>query len=254
MKKFLFTAVVVCLFAAPALAQDEPRSWIDVNLGVATSAQGDVATSFGGILFGEPAALAAAYGQPSRGADFDFGGGHMFTSVLGAAVSISGTAHVDDTAGLAVSIPHPYFFNSSASDASVTEPALKRGEGALHMQLVAMPLPAGGSVQLRLFGGPSYFRVKQDLVADIGFLQVATPFSRSNVVAIDNWERAETEGSAWGFHAGADVGFFFSRVVGVGGMIRFSRATVALFDPLSEQDVEFKAGGVQAGGGLRLRF
>lgn len=254
MKNFSIAALFISFLATPALAQDEPRSWVDVNLGVATSAQGDVATSFGGILFGEPSALAAAYGRPSRGADFDFGGGRMFTSVFGAAVSISGTTHGDDTAGLAISIPHPDFFDASGTDASVTEPALRRGEGALHLQLVAMPLPAGGPVQLRLFGGPSYFRVKQDLVADMRFLQFATPFSRSNVVTIDAWDSEEVEGSAWGFHAGADVGYFFSRVVGVGGMIRFSRATVALFDPLSGQDVEFKAGGVQAGGGLRLRF
>lgn len=254
MKNVCVAALILCFFAAPALAQDEPKSWIDVNLGVATSAQGDVTTSFAGPIFGEPAALAAAYGQPSRGADFDFGGGYMFSQKVGFGVTVSGTAHVDDTAGLAVSIPHPFFFNASDTDSGVTEPTLKRAEGALHMQLVAQPLAAGGPVQLRLFGGPSYFRVKQDLVADISFLQFAPSFSRTNVVTIDEWKREETEGNAWGFHAGADVSFFFSRVVGVGGMIRFSRASVGLFDPLSEQDVDFKAGGVQAGGGVRLRF
>lgn len=253
MKNFSIAAVIISFLATPALAQDEPKTWVDVNLGVAASAQGDVTTSFGGLLFDEPAALAAAYGQPSRGGDFDLGGGYMFSKKLGAGISFSNTAHVDDAAALAITIPHPFFFDAAGTAAGATEPALKRAEGAVHFQLVAQPR-AAGPVQLRLFGGPSYFRVKQDLVADIGFLQSATPFSRSNVVSIDEWQRAETEGNAWGFHAGADASYFFSRFVGVGGMFRFSRATVALFDPLSQEDVEFKAGGVQAGGGVRLRF
>src|SRR5687768_15616819 len=115
MKRF---GVCVCLTMAvlvgrPADAQDQRRGWIDVNFASATSNEDEVATAFAGPLFGEIGGLAAAYNKQDRGADFDFGGGYMFTPVVGLGISITGQAH-QTTAGLAIQIPHPYFFNATA--------------------------------------------------------------------------------------------------------------------------------------------
>ena len=51
-----------------------------------------------------------------------------------------------------------------------------------------------------------------------------------------------------GFNVGADVGYFFTKNVGVGGIIRFSQTKVTF--SLGEVD----AGGAMVGGGVRLRF
>jgi hypothetical protein len=43
-------------------------------------------------------------------------------------------------------------------------------------------------------------------------------------------------------------------VRGLGGFARYSRATVSIFEPMSEEWQELTLGGFQTGGGLRLRF
>jgi len=251
MKRSILVAAL-CVIPSFAFAQAEPKGWVDVNVGVASSGQDEFTSAFGGLLFGEPAALAAAYPQPSRGADFDYGGGFMFTPVWGLGVSVTGTAH-EDRAGLALTVPHPYIFNASATAADVTADALQRAETAVHVQVAAVPLWSN-RFTLRVFGGPSYFRVTQDTVEDISFSQTAFPFSRVNIVTITGFQGTELEGTGWGYHAGADVGVFFTRVVGVGGMFRFSHGSVEVFDPLAGLNHDLEAGGVQVGGGLRLRF
>jgi hypothetical protein len=60
--------------------------------------------------------------------------------------------------------------------------------------------------------------------------------------------------SGWGAHFGGDVSWFFTGVVGVGGFARYSTGSVEFTDPISDKPVTLKTGGLQAGGGLRLRF
>ena len=58
----------------------------------------------------------------------------------------------------------------------------------------------------------------------------------------------------------ADVTVYLTRAVGVGGTIRFSRATVELPDKLEEfyfgnnVSREVKVGGLTVGGSVRVRF
>ena len=87
MKHTALIGLVVSLVAVPASAQDQ-KTWIDVNIGAAQSSQGSVATGFQTRMFSEIASFASVYPKPTRGADFDFGGGYMFTPVLGAGVSL----------------------------------------------------------------------------------------------------------------------------------------------------------------------
>jgi hypothetical protein len=252
-KKIIGVVVVGLLLSSPAFAQTYEKGWIDINYGAAHSSQTDFTSAFAVRLFDETGALAAAYPKPNRGADFDFGGGFMFSPVIGVGFSVSGTAH-QDPAGLAVTVPHPFFFNESMTASGATEDVLKRTEGAYHFQLAAVPLRTDRLV-IRLFGGPSYFRVMQDLVSDINYLQVATIFSRVNNVTVTGWDgNSKVEGTGWGFNAGADIGVFFTRVVGVGAVVRFTRGSVDLADPLSETSITMKAGGIQTGGGIRLKF
>ena len=112
--------------------------------------------------------------------------------------------------------------------------------------------PNADRVRVRLFGGPTFFRVKADTIDDIRYNQVFLILLPVNSVDITTYNFSEAEGTGWGFHVGGDVSVFFSRVVGVGGFVRLSRGTVELEDFSGTYDV--KAGGFQTGGGLRLRF
>ena len=229
------------------------KVWVDVNLGIAASAGEQQAYTFAGTLFREPMAMASAYAKPSRGAAFDFGGGYMFTPKIGVGVSFQGTAH-KDAVGLGVTVPHPFFFNASTTAANVTDSSLTRTEGTTNIQAMVSVLSTD-RLRLRVFGGPSFFRLKSDMVQDIEYDQAATSFNRANLVSITGYEQVEAEGTGIGFHAGADMSVFFTRVFGLGAFARYSRGTVSLDpEPMSEVAQDVKVGGFQTGGGLRLRF
>lgn len=230
----------------------QERGWLDVNLGAAWS--GDQANGFTwlGVLYREPLALAAYYPEPPVGASFDIGGGVMINRTLGVGASLMGTAH-EEIVGLGATVPHPFFFDATALASGATDEKLMRTEGSLNLQAMVVAYQSR-RLRVRTFGGPSYFRYEADMVRDLSFSQTAFPFNRNQVVSISGYESASTEGTGWGWHVGGDVSVFFTRVFGLGGFARFSRGTVEIDEPLSESRADVRVGGVQAGGGIRLRF
>jgi hypothetical protein len=230
------------------------RGWVDVNFGMATAGDKDYTSVYSFTRFRETATYQVEYHLPT-GASFDFGGGFMFTPNIGVGASFAGTAH-EDVANLRIRIPHPTISNTFAEDTAPTDSKLMRTEGAAHIQ-VMFAQDVTPRLRVRAFTGPSFFRVQRDAVSDIVYDQAFLVFSPVNAVVITNFERVEVpfdEATGWGFHVGGDVSWFFSRVVGIGGIARFSRGTIKAFDPLPEESVDLKVGGFQAAGGLRLRF
>jgi len=59
--------------------------------------------------------------------------------------------------------------------------------------------------------------------------------------------------SAPGFNGGVEVIYHLTPIVGVGGMFRYSNASVDLPDTAGTM-VNVTVGGAQFGGGIRLRF
>ena len=250
MKNFSVVVCVAvgCFLAVPAAAQD--KGWIDVNFGTARAAEDGYSTSVSLRQFSETATFSSDYAFP-RGASFDFGGGFMFTPVLGVGVNLQGTSSQAPPA-LSIRIPHPNFFNTFATDTTLGDTQLTRAEGSINLQAMVVATPHSKRLRVRFFGGPAYFRVTQDTVDDIGYSQNFQVFGRGNVVDITTFEASEAVGTGWGFHGGGDVAYFFNRIIGVGGFARFSRGNVELADFSGAYQV--KAGGFQSGGGLRLRF
>lgn len=243
--------VVLALVAggSTGFAQDYEKGWVDVNFGVASAAEKSFSSTRVVTISQESGGGSVAYGVP-RGGAFDVGGGYMFSPRVGFGVSLAGTAH-EDIAGLAISVPHPLYFNASATDATTTDAALTRTEGAWHLQamFVAAETPR---VRVRVFGGPSYFRAEQEVVDNLKYSQVYQVFGRGNAVDITSYTTSKVTGTAWGLHAGGDVGVFFNRVFGLGASVRVSRGTAQITDYGGPHDI--KVGGVQVNGGLRLKF
>ena len=105
-------------------------------------------------------------------------------------------------------------------------------------------MPVGKKMSVVVFGGPSFFTVKQSVVTAIQF-QDAYPYDEATFTGATV---ATEEESKTGFNAGADVAYYFTKNVGVGGIVRFSAAKTTF----SLGDVD--AGGALVGGGVRLRF
>jgi hypothetical protein len=193
-------------------------------------------------------------GYPALSAlnDIDISGGVGLHKGLGMAVHFNG-ANYSSTVNLAVIVPSPYFFNTSASDAATSATPLERRERALDVS-AQYTIPASDRVVVRVFGGPTFFRLTNDMVSDIRYLQAASPLIRVNVVAISGFTHQEVSGTSLGVHAGADLSVFFSRHVGIGGGVRLNHGVVNVIDPLSEKSADLKVGHVEAGGGLRIRL
>jgi hypothetical protein len=240
--------VSVGAIATPSFAQQMERVWVDVNAGVVSG--GDSREDSASFLspFGT-AVLTAAY-DSSAGPAFDVGGGYMFLPFLGAGVSFSATADTNPTT-VSLSMTDFQVFFPNLHDSLVMD--LQRSEGAAHLQVMARF--GGDNLDVRVFGGPSWCWVKQDTVYNVfwGFVGAGP------AVGIDIVDVRETveEDSGLGYHVGGDVRYFFGRHVGIGGGVRFVRAEVKLpgsFHPYGGTPVTVTAGGLQTGGGLRLRF
>jgi hypothetical protein len=142
-------------------------------------------------------------------------------------------------------VPHPFFFSQPRSVSGEFEG--DRSELAVHIQAKWIA-PLSTRLLVTVFGGPSFFQVEQTIVTDFDYSE-SYPFDTATFSrAITNTQSE----SKMGFNVGGDVAYFFSNDVGVGGTLQYSGATVEMTVPSGTADV--KAGGLQVGGGLRLRF
>ena len=118
---------------------------------------------------------------------------------------------------------------------------------AVHIQAKWIA-PVSNKLFVTMFGGPSFFQIEQSIVDSFEYTE-SYPFDTATFSRAIVNEQSE---SKMGFNVGGDVAYFFSNQVGVGGIVQYSGATVEMALPAGTADV--KAGGLQIGGGLRLRF
>jgi hypothetical protein len=218
--------------------------YVDVNLGLqATSTAFDITTH--PQTFVEPATVQTTYSV--KGArEFDIGGGVRVTHNLAVGGSFSkfakgGNVTVD------ARVPHPFFFDR-ARTVSGTADNLSRHETGFHGKVVFIA-PAGVGWEVLVSGGPSFFRVEQDLVEDIK-IKETYPY---DTATFDNAVARRHSSSALGFNVGADVTRLLTPHMGVGAAVVISRAKLH-FDTFSDPTREFDVGGTRVGGGLRFRF
>ena len=205
------------------------------------------AENVGFTVYREDGDFDAGYGV-GAGPVFDGGGGVRLASGIGFGVGVS-RFDKRDPVSIDARIPHPFFFDRHRPvNGSLS--GLTRRETAAHVE-VRWFAPTGGAVELAVFGGPTFFDVRQDLVTAVGH-DHAYPYDEAAFAAAST-STSSVSSSAFGFHAGADVGFFFSGAVGVGAVLRYSRGSVELTGA-GGGTVPVDAGGLHAGGGLRLRF
>jgi len=154
---------------------------------------------------------------------------------------------VNRPAAVSARLPHPFYFDRyrevSGQSAGITRSDL------IVSAVVMWMVPAGDRVQVGIFGGPSYFSVRQPLVKDVEFDE-QYPYDEATFTGA--LVSAQTQ-TALGVTAGADVTFLLTDRLGVGGLVRFSRASLEL-TTTGARTLTLTAGGLQVGGGLRLRF
>jgi hypothetical protein len=176
---------------------------------------------------------------------YDVSAGGKIRGRLGVGYAMS-YRNQTDLASISASVPHPLYFSQQRLVAG--EAGLKRQDLAMHLSAMWL-VPVSEAVQVSVFGGPTYFRVTQDMVRNVEITE-AYPFDQAVYTGV----AASTEhASRMGYNAGADVAVFFTRTLGVGGLVRFSQGTVDM--PLPDgSSTSTKVGGLQTGAGIRVRF
>jgi hypothetical protein len=249
-------AVGVCAIAARAEAQRPfERFWIDVDAATAMAPE-DAAMH---AALAQPVELAefeARYKLP-RSAAIDVGAGYMLSAKVGIGVSVGATVH-EHSAEMAIRVPHPFFPNTFAHDLGETDLTMQRIERTVNLQAMFVPLKAG-RFRLRVYGGPTWFRISQDAVSEIFYNHFYFVRLPTNGVEITNYDLRRVSGTGWGFHGGADASVFFGRVFGVGGFARYGHGTVDIENTLAAtlgqpERTPVRAGGMEVGAGIRLKF
>ena len=159
----------------------------------------------------------------------------------------------ENTAGLTTTAPHPDLMSAPATDSGVTN-ALKRKEATTTIFAAWVPT-LSPRMQLRLSGGAAIFAYSAEMVQAATYTQDATIAPALNAITINGSVNQEAKGGDLGLAVGADFTFFFTRVVGISGGVRYSRGTVTLEkEPLSKVRQDIRVGSTQILVGVRARF
>ncbi len=243
--------------AASVAAQGQTggRSWIRADLATASVAEDfTMATSGAAPGAREATSYSASYHLPA-GFSFGVGAGHLITPRFGVAVTVERTMHSRE-ADVSATLPHPLFLNAFATATGTSDNDLFRREVAVHLSGVWAAPTRWSAIVMHVFGGPSRIRASQEAVVNIGVDQTFAIDRPAQSIRIARTSIAKVQGSGWGFHIGADGTYFLDQLLGVGGIVRYSRAPISFPDTLGTgfPDVETRTGGFLVGATLRARF
>jgi hypothetical protein len=205
----------------------------------------DFSESHSEPLNGEQKTWTADYSVKS-GLEFEVGAGWRLWHNLFAGATYS-RFHDSRPAGVTAEIPHPFFFTQPRSISGESS-GLAHDENAAHISL-SWIVPVSRRLEVGVFGGPSIINVSRQLVKDVEYGETypydTASFSQATVERVGK--------TAVGAHGGLDVTWFLSRQVGVGGTVRYSRASIDLSTPVGGS-ISVDAGGLQAAAIVRVRI
>jgi len=221
--------------AATAQTQTTKPIFVDVNGGAQTQSRTlNTTTSF--PLYGETAVINSAQGIDGGGL-FDISGGYRIFRQFSIGIGFSAFSKTG-TGMIAASIPNPAVINRPATS-TTSGTGLKHRELGTHLLFIwSQPIPMYRKIEAAIFAGPSFIQLTQDVLT----ATVPTGTQTANVASESQKATAK----------GANVGVSFNYMVkpnyGAGVFIRYAGGTAKLAAG------SVKVGGLQLGGGLRLKF
>jgi len=251
-KIFLFAALTTCASAAPAFAQarrpakapnPNPRVRAMINGGYQPSTT-SFDDSFTFTLYQETGRTETSY-EAGGGAIFEGGAAVRFWKGLGVGGVISHFT-VDSPATVTSSEPHPFFLQRPRVVTGEAE-GLRREETAVHVQ-AQYQFPPFGRLHVVLAGGPSFIDVKQSIVIDVKYTE-EFPYDTATFTGV---ESKRASGTATGFNAGVDLQWMFNPNLGVGALVRITKATVDM--SVDNRTIPIDAGGAQIAAGIWIGF
>jgi hypothetical protein len=162
---------------------------------------------------------------------------------IGGGLAVASTSQSLDVTGR---LPHPFQFNQFRP-VEGTADGLARLETMVAFE-ASWLMPVTRRIDMFVFGGPAYIRVRQDMATKIKFTE-SYPFDSATFTGV---ETASLSGGGIGATAGVDVAYLLTRRVGIGGELRYSYARTTLTP--SAQPARVPLGGLQVAFAARLLF
>jgi len=195
-------------------------------------------------LFSEQASIDSVYRDPKQ-RGVELGGLFRVKGPFGVGASVE-LFQNDRDAVYSASIPHPFFFDRFRQF-SGAESGLTSQETAVHLD--AFVTKTWGPISIDVFGGPSWFFTKTELLVDVLY-EEAFPF---DTVEPRGTQLQVFENRPIGFNVGASATYRFGGIFGLDMGLRYSKAKTTLFIN-DGREIQLDAGGLRLGAGLRFLF
>ena len=248
------TAVLLLGASLPAAAQNIPwdTPWEDrifggITFGIDTGSA-EVSDSRNITVYGETGTLQSTSDFDADGI-IDFSVGARVWRNAGVAIGY----HSKSSTGVAEisgSIPHPLFFDRPRTFTDSVD-GIDRDEHATHLMFGWM-FPLKDNLDVFVYGGPSFYHISQEVVADLAIAEEGPPYTTIVVQPTIEVRKKSTTG----YNIGADATYIVytteSWRLGVGGFMRFTGANAKL--DVNGTTIETDLGGFQIGIGARVRF
>jgi hypothetical protein len=240
------------VLAGAGSANAQTGTWADrgyINIGFGVESGSSAVTDTENIVIYEEAGTITSSDSFTSGNVLDAGFGLRIWRNLTVGVAYHQEEN-DSNGELTGSIPSPIFFNRPRQ-LSQEVTSLVRKEMGTHL-VIGWVLPFHEKLDVMVFGGPSFFRLQQDVVDEVEIGETSSPFT--TVVADPDVQTRKKSAS------GYNVGFDATYIVwsnddvrfGAGGFVRFTKAKTNILMLTNERETE--VGGVQVGFGGRIRF
>ena len=224
--------------ASAQMLQSTDKVFAGLSFGSQTKAR-TFTTSGSQPLYGETASFESQVGIGSERLVDLSGGVRVWKNV---AVGLGWSSYSDTSTGtMTAAIPDPLFFDALHSRSTTVE-GLEHKEQQIHLSLYWLQ-PLTDKLDLALYGGPTLFSVKQDVLTGITVPTAGTTIGSVTTTTIDE--------SATGLHVGLDIRYLIIKNAGIGAFARYATAKV---DTTAIDSGSMEVGGFQYGIGLRVRF
>ena len=236
----VLAVVVAAGTAAPAGAQQaqwNDRVFANISFGVQPGTEG-VSRTVGFDLYEEQGAIRTA-SELGSGPVFDIVAGGRVRDRYGAALGLA-FRNKDRGASVEGTIPDPAVFEQPRT-VSLSLSGLEHSETWITPMFVWFH-PLTQELDAMVMAGPAFVRVKHD---HLGAVEVSEGAGGPDLAVTTS----RVSKTVAGFSIGGDVRYLFTPNLGVGGFLRFSRASVDVAD-----DHSLDVGGLQLGVGLRIRY
>jgi len=189
-------------------------------------------------IYGEPASIRSTQ-DVGGGFFFDFAGGYKVWRNLAVGIGLARVASSGDLL-VDASIPDPLVFDSPRSVTAVV-PDAKHSQTSINLTGTWM-MPVTDKVDVGFQFGPTIFMVSQDLPVDF---QIQEPTPTITSTSLEKLDKTTV-----GIHFGVDVTYLVTPRYGVGVLARYTWGSA----DITGADESVTVGGLQIGGGFRVRF